>query len=127
LNQEGIVIATKLGVTADLASKKLFPKATLKLFKTEADAGVEVMNKRADVMVYDQPYIAVYSKQNSQYVTPFLEPFTDEPLGMAVRKKDKELLEAADAFVKKFKTTEKYTELYNKYFVDMPWVTKVEN
>ncbi|HCL56980.1 MAG TPA: amino acid ABC transporter substrate-binding protein [Spirochaetia bacterium] len=126
LNQTDIIIATKLGVTADITCKKLFPKATLKLFKTEADAGVEVMNGRADVMVYDQPYIASYVKANAEFLTPFLTPFTDEPLGMAVRKKNTDLLEAANQFIEEFSKSPEYEAIYKKYFVDMPWFNDVE-
>lgn len=126
LDQKGLIIATKLGVTAEQACKKLFTKATIKLFKTEGAAATEVMNGRADVMVYDQPYIASFVKKNGEFVKAFLTPFTDEPLAMAFRKGDKDLLAAANAFIKEFKATEKYKELYKKYFVDMPWFETVK-
>lgn len=126
LNQEGVIIATKLGVTGEFACKKLFPKATLKLFKTEADAAVEVQQGKAHAMVYDQPYVAAYVKKNPEAVTAFLEPFTDEPLGMAIRKQDGDLLKEADAFVAEFKQTQLYKDLYQKYFVDMPWFGNIE-
>lgn len=127
LNQKGLIIATTTGVTAEFTSKKLFPKATLKLFKKEDLAAIEVLNARADVMVFDQPYIAAFSKKNAAYVKAFLKPFTDESLGIALRKKDKDLLKAVNAFIKKFKNSEKYKELYKKYFIDMPWFYSVEN
>src|SRR5262245_62048441 len=58
-DRPGVIVATKLGTTGEIAARKFFRKATIKTMETESDAALEVDAGRADVMVYDQPYIAL--------------------------------------------------------------------
>ena len=56
LDKKEYTIVTKLGVTGEIAARKFFKNAKILTFETEADAASEVLNGKADAMVYDQPY-----------------------------------------------------------------------
>lgn len=122
LNQEGLIIAAKMGAMAESVSRKIFPKATLILSRNEAEAANEVVQGLAHATVFDQSFIAVFAKKNSDKVRAFIDPFTNESLGIAVRKENPDLLKEVDGFLKEFKESQKYKDLYRKYFIDMPWL-----
>lgn len=125
LNQEGIIIAAKMGAIAEYVSKKMFPKATLLLSRNEVEAANAVIQGLAHATVFDQPFIAIFAKKNSDKVYAFVDPFTSESFGIAVRKENPELLQEVNLFLKEFKESQKYKDLYQKYFVDMPWLDSV--
>jgi polar amino acid transport system substrate-binding protein len=122
LNVKGKVISVMLGTTGDLAATKFLPNAEIKRFTTEAEAGAEVAFGRADAMVYDQPFVAIYSKEHSDTTFAILEPFTYESFGFAIRKGDPDFLRWLDLFIDEVKVDGTYDRLFQKYFIDMPWL-----
>src|SRR5437867_9028538 len=58
-DRPGVIVATRLGTTGEIAARKFFHRAAIKTFENESDAALEVDAGRADVMVYDKPYIAI--------------------------------------------------------------------
>lgn len=55
LNDPKYILTSRLGTTGEQAIKRLIPKATYKSFESEMEAGLEVINGRADALVYDLP------------------------------------------------------------------------
>ena len=80
LNNAQYTVVSKLGTTGDFAAKRYLPKAKLRLFETESEGAMEVINGRADAFVYDMPYNAIYASQNSGKLVHLDQPFTHEPL-----------------------------------------------
>lgn len=64
LNDSKYTVASKLGTTGDIAAKRYLSKAKLRLFETESEGAIEVVNGQADAFIYDLPFNAVYSSQN---------------------------------------------------------------
>jgi len=85
-DRPGVLVATRLGTTGEIAARKFFHRAVIKTFENESDAALEVDAGRADVMVYDKPYIAIRSQESPGRTFAILEPFTKEYLAIAVRK-----------------------------------------
>ena len=56
LNDPKYIVTSRLGTTGEQAVKKFMPRATYKSFETEGDAGLEVINGKADALVYDLPF-----------------------------------------------------------------------
>ncbi|MCP5050834.1 MAG: transporter substrate-binding domain-containing protein, partial [bacterium] len=56
LNNPKFIVTSRMGTTGEQAIKKYIPKATYKGFESEAEAGLEVINGKADALVYDLPY-----------------------------------------------------------------------
>jgi len=126
LNDPKFLVATKLGTTGDIAAKKFLPKARLKAFENQVDGALEVRAGRADAMVYDLPYNAVYAAQNPEHVAHLKEPFTHEPLGWAVRKGDPDFLNWLNNFLAQAKADGTYDALYNKWFEGTAWLQNVQ-
>ena len=130
LDKEGYTIVTKLGVTGEIATKKFFKKAKIVTFETESDAAAEVLNGKADAMVYDQPYnILFMSDKGKDRLVHLDTPLTYEPLGWAIRKGDPDFLNWLNNFLKQMqedKVVGFSEELYNKWLVDTSWLQRVQ-
>ncbi len=126
IDKAGNTVVTKLGVTGEIATRKMFKHATIRTFDTEADAVQEVMNGRADAFVYDKPYNAIFYAAKGKGKLAFLDkPLTYEPLGWAIRKGDPDFLNWLNNFLKQAKGDGVYGKIYNKWFNSTAWQKKV--
>jgi len=126
LNDPKYTVVTKLGVTADFATKKLMPKAKLRLFETEQEAAMEVINGKADAFVYDLPYNAIFYAQNKSKLEFLDKPFTYEPLAWAINKGDPDFLNWLNNFLRIIKGDGRYDAIYNKWFKSTDWLKDVQ-
>jgi len=130
LDKKEYTIATKLGVTGEIATRKFFKKAKIITFETEADAASEVLNGRADAMVYDQPYNVLFmSDKGADRLIHLDTPLTYEPLGWAIRKGDPDFLNWLNNFLRQMKEDKVvnfHSDLYNKWLVDTKWLKRVQ-
>lgn len=126
LNSRNMVISVQLGTTGDIAATEKLPNAQIKRFQQQEDAALEVVLGRADAMVFDQPYLAIKAKQNPDKAYAVLEPFTYEHFGFAVRKGDPDFVRWLDLFIDQIKADGRYEGLFKKWFVDMPWLPRVD-
>jgi polar amino acid transport system substrate-binding protein len=122
----GTVVATRLGTTGEIVARKLFRRATIKTFEAESDGAMEVDAGRADVMVYDQPYVAIRAQESPERTFAVLTPFTKEYLAMAVRPGDTRLREWLNLTIFELKASGAYDSLYDSWFVKMPWRSRVK-
>lgn len=130
LDKAEYTIATKLGVTGEIATRKFFKKAKIVTFETEADAASEVLNGRAHAMVYDQPYNVLFMSDKGKGKLIHLDtPLTYEPLGWAVRKGDPDFLNWLNNFLRQMKEDKVvnfHDNLYKKWLVDTKWLKRVQ-
>lgn len=120
-------IASKLGTTGEIASKKMLPKAQYFSYETEHEGIMEVVNGRIDAFIYDSPYNAVAFAEKGQGKLIFLDkPFTDEPLGWAVRKGNPKFLAALNQFLAESKENGTYDKIYAKWFKDDAWLKELQ-
>jgi polar amino acid transport system substrate-binding protein len=119
-------IASKLGTTGEIAAKATFPKARYFSYETEQEGIMETVNGKIDAFIYDSPYNAVAFAEKGQGKLVFLDqPFTDEPLGWAVRKGNPKVLELLNGFLKEAKTDGTYDKIYAKWFKDDAWLKEL--
>lgn len=121
LNDEKYTIAGRLGVTGSFVAQERMPKATLKLFEAENEAVLEVVNGSADAFVYDYPLCASYKADYPDSLVFLSEPFTYEPLGIAIKRGDVDFLNWIDNFLRQVKGDGRYDELYNYWFNSNEW------
>lgn len=130
LDKPGYTIVTKLGVTGEIATKKFFKQAKIVTFETESDAISEVLNGKADAMVYDQPYNVVFMSDKGKDKLVHLDtPLTYEPLGWAIRKGDPDFLNWLNNFLRQAQEDKVIgfsDELYQKWLVDTSWLQRVQ-
>ena len=130
LDKPQYTIVTKLGVTGEVATKKFFKKAKILTFETESDAASEVLNGKADAMVYDQPYNVLFMSDKGKGKLVHLDqPLTYEPLGWAIKKGDPDFLNWLNNFLRQMqedKVINFSNNLYNKWLVDTKWLKRVQ-
>ena len=118
LNKKGIIVASKLGVTGAFTAEKLMPKATLRLFKTEAEGALQVANGLADAYIYDEPQVRVFAAKYKDTTMGLFEPLTYEPLAWAIRKGDPDFLNFLNNFLRQTRGDGRWDQLKQKWFVD---------
>ncbi len=122
LNDPKFILTSRMGTTGEQAIKKYIPKATYKGFESEAEAGLEVINGKADAMVYDLPFCGFLYGSQGRGKTIFLnEPFTYEPLAWAINKGDPDFLNFLNNFLRQSRGDGFYEEAYNKWIIGSDW------
>jgi len=97
LNDPKYILTSRLGTTGEQAIKKYIPKATYKAFESEAEAGLEVINGKADALVYDLPFIGFLYGSQGDFLN-FLSNFLRQSRG--------------DGF---------YDKVYDKWIIGSDW------
>jgi len=122
LNDPKFVITSKLGTTGEQAVKRMIPKATYKSFEVETEAAMEVIQGNADATVYDLPLIEIMqSTHGAGKTVAITEPFTFEPLAMAVRKGDPDFLNFLNNFLRQYKNDGRWEKAYAKWIQSNEW------
>jgi polar amino acid transport system substrate-binding protein len=127
LDKPGMIITTKLGVTGEIAARKMFKKATIKTFDSESAAVQEVLNNRADAFIYDKPYNELFMAGKGKGKLIFLnQDLTYEPLGIAINHGDPDFLNWLNNFLKQIKNDGTYKHIYDKWLKNTDWLKRVQ-
>ena len=127
LNDPKYILTSRLGTTGEQAIKKYIPKATYKSFESEGDAGLEVINGKADALVYDLPFIGfLYGSQGKDKTVFLSDPFTYEPLAWAINKGDPDFLNFLNNFLRQSKGDGFYDRLFKKWIISSDWKKEIE-
>jgi polar amino acid transport system substrate-binding protein len=127
LNDPKYILTSRLGTTGEQAIKKYMPRATYKAFETEAEAGLEVINGKADALVYDLPFCGYLYGSQGQGKTVFLsEPFTFEPLAWAINKGDPDFLNFLNNFLRQTRGDGFYERLFKKWIIGSDWKDELQ-
>ena len=126
LNDPKYTVASRIGTTGEMATKRMIPKAKYKSFDKEADGAMDVVNGQADAFVYDLPFGVVFMAQHGKGKAILLDkPFTYEPLGMGIRKGDPDFLNFLNNFLRQIKADGRYDRIYNKWIKSTGWFKNI--
>jgi polar amino acid transport system substrate-binding protein len=127
LNNPKYIVTSRMGTTGEQAIKKYIPKATYKGFESEAEAGLEVINGKADALVYDLPFCGfLYGSQGKDRTIFLSDPFTYEPLAWAINKGDPDFLNYLNNFLRQAKGDGFYDRMYKKWITGTEWKAELE-
>jgi polar amino acid transport system substrate-binding protein len=127
LNNPKYIVTSRMGTTGEQAIKRYIPKATYKGFESEAEAGLEVINGKADALVYDLPFCGYLYGSQGKGKTIFLsDPFTYEPLAWAINKGDPDFLNFLNNFLRQTKGDGFYDRMYKKWITGTKWKEELE-
>jgi polar amino acid transport system substrate-binding protein len=127
LNNPKFIVTSRMGTTGEQAIKRYIPKATYKGFETEAEAGLEVINGKADALVYDLPFCGFLYGSQGKGKTIFLsDPFTFEPLAWAINRGDPDFLNYLNNFLRQTKGDGFYDRMYKKWITGTKWKAELE-
>ncbi len=117
----GKMIAVQMGTTgADLASK--INGAMVKNFDHTSDALLELQNGGVEGALIDLPVAQYYvAKHGDQHLSVIEYPNTKEYFGLAMNKKNKELIDSVNKALAEMKQDGTLNKIYQKWFkTDMP-------
>jgi len=127
LNNPKYILTSRMGTTGEQAIKRYIPKATYKGFESEAEAGLEVINGKADALVYDLPFCGfLYGSQGKDKTIFLSDPFTYEPLAWAINKGDPDFLNFLNNFLRQTKGDGFYDRMYQKWITGTKWKEELE-
>ena len=127
LNNPKFIVTSRMGTTGEQAIKRYIPKATYKGFETQVEAGLEVINGKADALVYDLPFCGFLYGSQGKGKTIFLsDPFTYEPLAWAINKGDPDFLNYLNNFLRQTKGDGFYDRMYKKWITGTKWKAELE-
>ena len=127
LNNPKYIVTSRMGTTGEQAIKRYIPKATYKGFESEAEAGLEVINGKADALVYDLPFCGfLYGSQGKDKTIFLSDPFTYEPLAWAINKGDPDFLNFLNNFLRQTKGDGFYDRMYKKWITGTKWKAELE-
>lgn len=127
LNDPKYTLVSRMGTTGEQAIKRMIPKATYKGYEAEAEAGLEVINGKADALVYDLPFIGILYASHGKGKSFFLDkPFTYEPLAWAINQGDPDFLNWLNNFLKQAKGDGFYEKVYNKWILNSDWKKELQ-
>lgn len=126
-NKPDVVIAARTGTTAQRAAENLFPKAQRKYFDKEPQAVQELLMGRVHALIGNAPLPAQQAIKNpDRLFLPFMENLTTEPVGIAMRKGDPDLLNYVNSWIAQVTGDGWIKERYNYWFQTMDWKDQVE-
>ena len=127
LNDPKYTVTSVLGTTGEQAIKRMIYKAKYKSFEEESEAALEVLNGKADAMVYDLPFCSQFMAKQGKGKMVFLdEAFTYEPLAWAIRKGDPDFLNWLNHFLRQLKNDGRYDKIYEKWITGTDWIHEVD-
>ena len=127
LNDPKYIVTSRMGTTGEQAIQKFMPKATYKGFEAEAEAGLEVINGKADALVYDLPFCGhLYGSQGKGKTVFLNQPFTYEPLAWAINQGDPDFLNYLNNFLRQSRGDGFYEKVYNKWIIGSDWKKELE-
>lgn len=126
LNKSGMIIAVQMSSSGEYAAQRLFKNATIKSYLSVNEGGLAVNSGKADAVLMDQPWVAVWAKKNPETTYAILDIVTREKLGIAVKQGKPELLQYINTAIEALRDTAEYEDIFNKWFVDMKWLNEVE-
>ncbi|BAI80706.1 polar amino acid ABC transporter, substrate-binding protein [Deferribacter desulfuricans SSM1] len=121
-NKKNVIIAVRIGTTAEVASKRFFPNAKIKLFDDESQAIQELLLGRAHAVVASAPMPAFQAIEHpDRLYLPIKDTFTKEPIGFAVRKGDYDFLNFLNSWIRYVKAEGFLKERKQYWFYTRDW------
>lgn len=127
LNSPETRLAYLAGSTSEIFVTELLPKARSVAVQSY-DEGVKlILDRTVDALIADYPFcvLTVLKHSDAKLVT-LSEPFTYEPLGIALPASDPLLVNLVQNFMVTMEGTGRLFEMKARWFTDGPWLEEME-
>lgn len=125
LNKENITIAVRAGSATDIYLQKsaVLKRAKILRFDTDADTVHAVLfTHKADCYIYDAPYVKISALNYPGRVYVLPKGFGSDQFGVGFRKKDIDLIQTFNRFIRTWKKEGGYSQTFNKYLDTSQWM-----
>lgn len=123
INEDDVRLAALGGSTSEQFVKDVIPKAKLTTIESY-EVGIELLKSdKVDGLVADFPYCVVAALRNQDAgLDTLAEPFTYEPIGIALPGDDPLLMNAVQNFLNTMRGSGALLELKATWFLDSDWL-----
>ena len=127
-NKPGIKVAVKTGSAPDLflQDSKSLNKAEIMKFDADADTVSAVINNKSNAFIYDTPYVKLAALNNPGKIFIIPQGFNGDKFGVAMRKKDVELVKSFNSFLADWKKIGGYDKAMKYYFDGQEWIALLD-
>jgi len=108
-------VGVELHTTGEFLVQQNFPRARKYTYPNHKKGVNALKRRRIDLLILDSPYIYWYASQNEGVLVPVPILLTEEDLAWGIRKKDTELLKAANDFLMIMEEKERKREILKKW------------
>ena len=113
---KGQTLCAQIGTTGAITAQKMSGKK-VKLFNNGPEAFMELNNKGCEAVVHDKPVVNYFlAKRGTKDMVVLPGQLNSEQTGIAVSKKNPELLKMVNDGLKAVKENGEYDRLYKKWF-----------
>jgi polar amino acid transport system substrate-binding protein len=116
LDQTGKTLAVRQGTTGEVWARANVRNARILALEKESAAVLEVVQGKADGFLYDQ--MSVWKNAQEQPTKALLNPLQKESWAIGLRRKDTDLRDQINAFLKEYRASGGFDALGNKYLSD---------
>ena len=126
-NKKDISISVRMGTTAEVAARSLFPNAVILPFGDEGQATQELRNGKAHAFVSSAPLPAQLAAQHPDSVyLPISGVLTKEPIGMALAPRNKDALPVLNMWIKNRNDSRFLHERWQYWVETMDWEKELQ-
>ena len=115
LDKPGVAVAVRQGTTGQVWAEKNLKQARVVVFKEEATAVLEVLQKKVDAFLYDEMSIWKHHQEHSAETAALFSPLQTESWAIGLRSSDHELREEVNLFLKRFREEKGFERLGDQY------------
>ena len=124
----GRIARLRIGVAERTRPQRLarghFPDAELVPYPSASEAAEALARGEVNAVVHDAPFIRAWQILNpasAGRISALLEPVTEEPICIAIRKGDVEFLRFLDVYVDEVRSDGTVQRYYRRHFVESAW------
>ena len=122
-----VILAARTGGSAKAAVEKYLPKAQIRWFDEESQALQEAVSGRAHAFVSSAPLPALEAARRPTVLFhPIKDTFTKEPIGMALRRGDTELMTQVNAWIEKKEADGTLQKMREYWFQNNEWESRLK-
>lgn len=125
INRKSFRLSVAKGTTSESIAKLVAPKATIISADNMEDAVNKVFDKKADAMMADEPFCVVTAFLNQDKDIAVSDPFTFEPLGIAMSQDDLLLFNIVDNFLMSLNANGELKKLKSYWFTNPEWMDQL--
>lgn len=126
-NKKEINIAVRMGTTAEITARSLFPKAAILPFGDEGQATQELRNGKAHAFVSSAPLPAqLAAKHPDSVYLPISGMLTKEPIGMGLAPKNKDALPGLNSWIKRQSDSGWLEKRWHYWFETVDWEKEIQ-
>ena len=125
INRPDFTLAVATGTTGAEVAKVLLPKANIKAAANMQAALTMLLDGKVDALMADQPFCVVSAFLNQDKGLAASDPFTFEPLGIALPRNDVLLMNWVQNFLMMMEANGQLKELKQYWFTDPRWMQQL--